>query len=162
MAGVVCSVGAMLAVGLVSIASPAHAAQAPIGLGTSSQFSVLAGSAVTNTGPSTLDADVGVDPSAAVTGFPPGLIGGATHIADGVALQAKSDLVTAYNDAAGRSATGGNIGPMSVGQTLTPGVYNASTSLDRGGPLTLNGQGNPNAVFIFQVGSTLVTTRPAA
>jgi hypothetical protein len=79
------------------------------------------------------------------------------YAGDAAALQAQADLSTAYIDAAGRAPTGGLIGPALVGVTLTPGVFKASTSLDIGGPLTLNALGDPNAVFIFQIGSTLVT-----
>jgi Ice-binding-like len=137
--------------------SVAGAAVATVNLGTASPFGVLAGSTVTNTGATVIGGDLGLSPGTAVTGFPPGLLTGTEHVADGVAGGAQSDLTTAYNDAAGRSPSG-SVGPaIGAGQTLTPGVYNASSSLDLGGSLTLDAQGNPNAVFIFQVGSTLVT-----
>jgi len=75
----------------------ASAAQPPVGLGTAASFAVLAGSTVTNTGPSTLSGSLGVSPGTAVTGFPPGkVIDGTIHSADAVALQAKADLTTAY------------------------------------------------------------------
>ena len=98
---------ALLVAGLaLSSASPAHAAEATVQLGTAGSYAVLAGSAVTNTGPSVITGDLGVSPGAAVTGFPPGIVtGGTIHAADAVALQAQDDLTTAYNDAAGRSAT---------------------------------------------------------
>jgi hypothetical protein len=91
-----------------------------------------------------------------VTGFPPGTVDGTIHAADAVARQAESDLTTAYNDAAGRTP------PLLVsrelgGLTVTPGVYKASSSLGLTGSLTLNAEGNPSAVFIFQAASTLVT-----
>src|SRR5487761_864092 len=150
-------VAAAGAIALFIAAQPAVAATAPVGLGTAASFAVLAGTTVTNTGP-IISGDLGVSPGTAVTGFPPGIVtGGTIHEADGVAAGAQSDLTTAYNDAAGRSpkaSTGSFIG---AGQTLSPGVYNATTSLDVGGALTLDAHGNPNAVFIFQVGSTLVT-----
>lgn len=79
---------------------------------------------------------------------------GTIHTADGVALQAQNDLTTAYNDAAGRSSTGA-ISADLAGRTLTPGVYTSASSLGLSGDLTLNGGGNPNAVFVFQAGSTL-------
>jgi hypothetical protein len=91
-----------------------------------------------------------------VTGFPPGTVFGTIHAADAVAAQAQVDLTAAYNDAAGRTpatALPGDIG----GMTLTPGVYNASSSLGITGTVTLDGQGDPNAVFIIQVGSALTT-----
>jgi ice-binding like protein len=135
------------------------AGPATVGLGTSAAFAVLAGTpAVTNTGPTTITGDVGIDPAAAVTGFPPGIVNGTIHAADAVALQAKSDLVIAYNDAAGRTpatvVAGGTLG----GQTLVAGVYSAGgATLDLTGTLTLNGQNDPNAVWIFQATSDLVT-----
>src|ERR1700675_3338181 len=77
----------------------AEAAQPPVGLGTAASFAVLGGQAVTNTGPTVLNGDLGVSPGTAITGFPPGTVNGATHSADAVAGQAKSDLTAAYNDA---------------------------------------------------------------
>lgn len=84
----------------------ASAAHPPVGLGTATSFAILAGQTVTNTGPSIISGDLGVSPGSAVTGFPPGtVINGTQHVADAVALQAQSDLTTAYNDAAGRPPT---------------------------------------------------------
>ena len=121
-------------------------------------FAVLAGQTVTNTGPSSISGDLGVSPGSAVTGFPPGIVtNGTIHRADGVAAGAQSDLTTAYNDAAGRSSTANVPAFIGAGQTLAPGVYKASSSLDVGGSLTLDAGGDPNAVFIFQAPSTLVT-----
>jgi hypothetical protein len=127
-----------------------------VGLGTDGSFAVLAGSTVTNTGPSVISGSVGLDPGSAVTGFPPGIVlAGTMQVANGVALQAKSDLVTAYNDAAGRSSTATISGDL-AGRTLTPGVYTSASSLGLSGALTLDAQGDPNAVFVFQAGSTLI------
>ncbi|MDQ6909695.1 MAG: ice-binding family protein [Actinomycetota bacterium] len=124
-------------------------------LGTATNFAVLAGQAITNTGSSTINGDVGLSPngSSSVTGFPPGTINGGTHYADAVALQAKNDLVTAYNDAANQTPfvdlTGQNLG----GKNLIPGTYHFSSSAQLTGPLTLSGFGT----YIFQIGSTLTT-----
>lgn len=145
----------ILGVALVWQQSPAFAATS-VGLGTATSYSVLAGSAVTNTGPSTLQGDLGVNPGTAITGFPPGITAGATHAADAVALQAQSDLTTAYNAAAGQPLTTSVAGDL-VGMTLTEGVYRSTSSLALSGQLTLDGQGNPNSVFVFQVASTLIT-----
>ncbi|MGA3354975.1 MAG: ice-binding family protein [Acidimicrobiales bacterium] len=135
----------------------ASAAQPPVGLGTAASFAVLAGTTVTNTGPSTISGDLGVSPGTAITGFPPGkVINGTQHAADAVALQAQSDLTTAYKDAAGRiPAT--TVSKDLGGQTLAPGVYKATSGLGLTGTLTLNAQNNPSAVFVFQAGSTLIT-----
>jgi hypothetical protein len=141
---------------LLAAVSLAFSAQAPVGLGTAGNFAVLAGSAVTNTGPSVISGSLGLAPGSAVSGFPPGIVlNGTTQVANGVALQAKNDLVTAYNDAAGRSSTA-TVAADLAGETLTPGVYTSASSLGLSGQLTLNAQGNPNAVFIFQAGSSLI------
>ena len=151
-------VAAAGAIAMFIASQPAGAATAPVGLGTAGSFAVLAGTAVTNTGPSSISGNLGVSPGTAVTGFPPGIVSNGTiHSADGVAAAAQSDLTTAYNDAAGRSPTASVPGFIGGGQTLAPGVYKASSSLDVGGLLTLDAGGDPNAVFIFQAPSTLVT-----
>jgi hypothetical protein len=136
-----------------ALASTAQAASVP--LGTAESFAVLAGSTVTNTGPSVISGDLGLSPGTAVTGFPPGTVkAGTIHAADSVALQAQSDLTTAYTDAAGASSTA-TISADLAGRTLTPGVYTSASSLGLSGALTLDAQGNPNAVFVFQAGSML-------
>jgi hypothetical protein len=119
-------------------------------------FSVLAGTTVTNTGSTVVSGDVGVCPGTAVTGFPPGSTGGTIHIADGVASLAQATLTAGYIDAAGR-AGGTSVAGDLVGQTLTSGVYTSTSSLADSGDLTLDAQGNPSAVFIFQIASTLTT-----
>lgn len=149
-----CAVAGTAAVAL--IVSAALAAQPPVGLGVADSFAVLAGSAVTNTGPSTINGDLGVSPGTAVSGIPPATLNGTLHAADAVAGQAQSDLTVAYNDAAGRTpplSVSGDLG----GLTLTSGVYKSGSSLGLTGTLTLDAQGNPNAVFVFQAGSALTT-----
>jgi hypothetical protein len=127
-------------------------------LGTAQSFAVLGGSTVTNTGATTVHGNLGVDPGLAVTGFPPGLVtGGTIHAGDAVALQAQNDTTTAYNALAGQAPTADLTGQDLGGKTLTPGVYSFSSSAQLTGALTLNGQGDPSAVFVFQIGSTLTT-----
>lgn len=134
--------------------------QHTIPLAGASTFVVLAGSAVTNTGATTITGDLGLSPGSSIGGFPPGILNGTLHINDLLAYQAKLDLTTAYNDAAGRTCTdmvtlSGNIG----GLTLTPGLYKSTSSLAiSSGDLTLDAKGNANAVFIIQIASTLTTT----
>ena len=136
---------------------PASAQQAPVGLGTAASFAVLAGETITNTGPTTITGDVGLHPGTAVTGFASVTLNGALHATDAVAEQAKVDLVTAYNDAAGRTPVT-TVATELGGQTLTAGVYNsASGTFQITGTLTLDAQGDPNATFVFQMASTLVT-----
>ena len=150
------AVAILVSASLLLAAPMALSAQAPVGLGTDQSFAVLAGSAVTNTGPSVISGSVGLAPGSAVSGFPPGIVlAGTTEVANGVALQAKNDLVTAYNDAAGRSSTATVSGDL-AGRTLTSGVYTSASTLGLSGQLTLDAQGNPNAVFIFQAGSSLI------
>lgn len=147
---------AVLLVG--AFAAPASAAQPPVGLGTATSYAVLAGSTVTNTGPSVISGDLGVSPGAAVTGFPPGQVNAGTiHAADAVALQAKNDLTTAYNDAAGRGPVVDETSQDLGGQTLVAGVYSAASAMALTGTVTLDAQGDPDAVFVFQAGSTLIT-----
>jgi hypothetical protein len=128
-------------------------------LGTAKSFAVLGGQTVTNTGPSTIHGDLGVSPGSAVTGFPPGLViaPGTIHVADAVAGQAQSDVTTAYDALAGEASTSDMTGIDLGGQTLVTGVYTFSSSAQLTGPLTLDAQGDPNAVFIFQIVSTLTT-----
>jgi hypothetical protein len=141
---------------LACVVSPAWAQN--VSLGTAANFAVLAGSAVTNTGPTVVTGNVGVFPGTSITGFPPGSIvpgSGFQHSADTVAQQAQADLTTAYNDAAGRpscAAIAGGLLGAGGATTLGPGVYcMGAGSLN--GTLTLNGAG----VYIFQMASSLTT-----
>jgi hypothetical protein len=156
MIGLAAGTSALLLAGGLVISAPAYAAQAKVGLGTVAGYSVLGGASVTNTGATTLQGNLGVSPGTLITGFPPGIVGGVTHAADAPALQAQSDLATAYNDAAGRAMTA-NVGSTLGGKTLVSGVYTASSSAGLTGTLTLDAKGDPTAVFIFQIGSTLTT-----
>jgi hypothetical protein len=137
-----------------------RAAPGSVDLGTAVDFAVLAGTTVTNTGLSTITGDVGLHPGTAVTGFGPGASAvtqtGTLHIADAVAAQAKADLTLAYDEAAARPAT--EIGTELGGAILTPGVYDsASGTFGITGTVTLDGQNDPDAVFVFQMESTLTT-----
>ncbi|AYV84536.1 MAG: DUF3494 domain-containing protein [Hyperionvirus sp.] len=128
-------------------------------LGSAAAFAVLAKTTVTNDGMIALiTGDLGVSPGSGITGFPPGVVVGSIHDNDAVAAQAQLDLTTAYNEAAELTPTSptdftGDIG----GLTFGPGVYKASSSVGITGTVILDGHGNPNAGFVFQIGSTLVT-----
>lgn len=158
-------VGILAASCLAVTAVPALASASPVNLGTAAPFVVLGGSAVTNTGPSVLNGDLGVAAGTSLTGFDsstpagPGIVKGATHDDDAVAAQAQSDLTTAYNTAAGEAVPSANVltGKDLGGMTLTPGNYSFSSSAQLTGTLTLNAQGNPHAQFVFKIGSTLTT-----
>ena len=138
----------------------ALACQASVPLNSAASFEVLAGSTVTNTGPTVITGgDLGLSPGSAVTGFPPGVLTlpAVMHVTDPIAAQAELDLTTAYNYAAGVQGAAVLPGDMS-GLTFTPGVYKTSSTVQLStGNVTLDAQGNANAVFIFQIGSTLTT-----
>ncbi len=143
--------------------SPA-AAQAviPIDLGSARPFGVVAGAAVTATGNTIIHGDVGVWPGVTTTGLVPGVsVTGLIHVGDAVAMQAHADAALAYAAAAGASCghvlTGQDLG----GLTLSPGVYCFASSAQLTGTLTLDGMNDPNAAFIFQIGSTLITATGA-
>jgi hypothetical protein len=135
---------------------PLFAQTAPT-LGTAQNFAILGSSTVTNTGPTVINGDLGLSPGTSVTGFPPGIVTGTMHVADAVAAGARADAFTAYNSLAGQPCNTDLSGMDLGGKILTAGVYCFSTSAGLTGPLVLDAQGNPNAVFIFQIGSTLIT-----
>ena len=147
-----------LAASLATVmAATTIAAPASVGLGTAKSFAVLAGQTITNAGPTKITGDIGLHPGSAVTGFSSVTYVGALHLADGVALQAKNALVTAYNDAAGRTPAT-TVATELGGQVLTAGVYNsAAGTFGVTGTLTLDAEGDAQAVFIFQMASTLIT-----
>jgi type VI secretion system secreted protein VgrG len=132
-------------------------------LGTAASFAVLGGSTVTNTGTTTINGNLGVSPGTAITGFfatdgGPGIVAGSIYTGNnGVAVQAQKDLTTAYNTLFGLpfdiDLTGQDLG----GQTLVPGVYRFDTSAQLTGALTLNAEGSNNALWVFQIGTTLTT-----
>jgi RNA polymerase sigma factor (sigma-70 family) len=125
-------------------------------LGASTSFAVVAGSGVTNTGPSVLTGDIGSFPTLAITGLATLSLTGINQAGGAVSQLAKNDLVTAYDDAAARPATE-TIAADLGGRTLAAGVYRSASSIGLTGTLTLDGQGDPGAVFVFQAGSTLTT-----
>jgi Ice-binding-like len=151
-----------LVIAAAAVMLPRHdcmAIPAIVNLGTDSSFAILAGSGITDTGPTTIIGDIGSYPTTSITGLANiSLTGANQSLNSSVMITAQSDLTTAFNDAAGRTPgvtyTGGSdIG----GLTLTSGVYFDSSVLAITGTLTLNAQGNSDAVFIFQVGSALNT-----
>jgi len=136
------------------------ACQTPVPLGSAANFEILASSTVTNTGLTIITGgDLGLSPGTSVTGFPPGLITlpAVMHAADAIAAQGKLDLAIAYDYAEG--LTGAAFLPLEIsGLTFAPGLYKSASSVSLSvGTVTLDAQGNANAVFIFQVGSTLTT-----
>ncbi|MET9406683.1 ice-binding family protein [Streptomyces sp. NPDC002935] len=135
----------------------ASAIALPVPLGTTAFYSVLAGQGVTNTGNSVLAHDLGTHPNPSITGFPPGLVQGAVHAADANALQAKSDLIVAYNNAAGQAQDFALPAGIGGGPALLPGVYHATAGVGITGDLILDGQGSSDAVWVFQIPESLTT-----
>lgn len=133
-------------------------------LGSAATFAVLGGSTVTNTGgTTTIVGDVGLSPGSAVSGLPAGQpSGGSVHISDAAAVNAQSNLTTAYNDLAGR-ACGTNLTSLDLGgRTLAAGVYCFNSTAGLTGAVTFDGGGDPNAVFVIQVATALTTASGAA
>lgn len=128
-----------------------------VDLGSADDFAILAGSTVTNTGDSVINGDLGLSPGTSVTGFPPGTLNGTEHLADATAVEAQVDLTTAYDDAAGQTPVS-TIATELGGTTLMAGVYDSSAgTFGITGTLTLDAAGDADAVFIFQMESTLIT-----
>lgn len=154
------SAGLVLA---VAILFPHHSATAvsPVNIGTDTNFAVLAGAGITVAGAvntTTITGDIGTFPTTTITGLGNVVLNGTNHAGDGVTQTAKSDLTLAYIDAVGRLPTTyyGAVYDLG-GSTLTNGVYNGTSSFAITGALTLDAGGDPNAVWIFQIGSTLIT-----
>lgn len=142
-----------------SFETGAQAGEELVNLGAASTYAILAFNTVTNVNnPGTIvTGDLGISPGAALVGFPPGQVTGTIHAGDPVAAAAKAALLAAYNDAAGRLGAAVLAGDLS-GLTFAPGLYKNSTSVMlSAGNVTLDAQGDANAVFIFQLGSTLTT-----
>jgi len=140
----------------VAVAAPASAAgPTAIDLGTASSFTVLGASGVTNTGSSFLDADLGLSPGSLLTGFPPGKVGGGLHYTDALAAQAQVDLVDAYDEASGLTPTESGLVALD-GRTLVGGTYSGGALTINGGTLTLDGEGDPSSVWVFQAASSLI------
>jgi Ice-binding-like len=134
-----------------------YATTVNVGLGAANLFAVLGGTSVRNSGPSSINGNLGLWSGTAITGFPPGTVSGMINAANAIAMQAQMDLTGAYNVAAAQPCGGVLTGQNLGGQTLTAGVYCFASSAQLNGTLILNAQGNANAVFVFEVGGALTT-----
>jgi hypothetical protein len=152
-------IAAVVAVSAGAVPINAVASVAQPRLLSAANFTVMAASAITNTGPTAITGNLAISPGKAssVTGFPPGVVTGAKNDDNAVAIRAHTDLITTYNDAAKATPFHNMSGVNLGGKTLTPGVYHFSSSAQLTGTLTLNGEGRSNSVFIFQIGSALTT-----
>jgi|ERR1019366_3063344 hypothetical protein len=146
-------------VGILSVPVPFATSPLALDFGAAASFAVLGASTVTNVpgSPTVVSGDVGVSPGTSITGFgAPASIAGVFHSGDFVAAAAQTAALTAFN--AGMALPDGYTLLGDIGAlTLAPGVYMSSSSLGITGPLVLDARGNPNAVWVFQVGSTLTT-----
>lgn len=132
----------------------------PVDFGSAADCAVMAGNAVSSTELTAITGEVILSPGTTLTGFPPGTVHGEIHMNDEEAQKYKVDMVTAYNDAAGRTPTATIPPDIGGGATLTPGVYDTPGGVFRlAGTLTLDAKGDPDAVFIFQADSALRTAR---
>jgi Ice-binding-like/PEP-CTERM motif len=128
-----------------------------VNLGTADSYVVLAGSAVTNTGATTLDGNLGIYPGAALSGAGTITLNGTSNINNAAALQAQSDLTAGYLDAKNLTSTGNLTGKDLGGLTLTTGVYSFTSSADLATGMKLTLEGKPGDSFVFQIGSALTT-----
>ena len=141
------------------------AAPGAITLGSASTFGIMATSAITSTGNSIINGDVSLDPGTSMTGFPPAIVNGSIHINDTVSAQARVDLLNAYNDAKALPpgttiSAGADLGALypSGSGGIPPGTYTSGSTMLVSTPLVLNAGGNANAVWVFQIGSSLTTS----
>jgi hypothetical protein len=136
----------------------------PVAFGIAQTFALLASATITNVGVTTaITGDVGISPGTALVNLPAGQVTGTLHLGDPTAAQALSDLGFAYNDLAGRACDHTMTSVDLGGKTLTPGVYCfAVAAAQSGADLTLDGQGDANATWVFQIGSTLTIATNAS
>jgi hypothetical protein len=146
----------MVATSFMVFAAPLASAATAISLGQANNFAVLAGGGISNSGATTIQGDIGIYPTVTFSDTGTMALSGSYHFGDATAIGAKTDLATAYSLAV--AATPSSVSAADLGgQTLVPGIYNNPTGLGVTGTLTLDAQGNPNAVFIFQTPASLNT-----
>jgi hypothetical protein len=133
--------------------------QSRVPLGAAGGFRVLAATTVTNTGMTVVTGNVGLSPGSSVTGFPPGIVTKQIYVNSKAATNGQASLLTAYNNAMGRTNCANSVAGNLGGKTFGPGLYDSTSSLAiSSGDLTLNAHGNRGAVFIFQSASKFSMT----
>ena len=132
----------------------ARAAASPVDLGSAASFSVLAGTGVSNTGSATVLAlDLGLSPAGVIAGFPPGTAR-AIHDKDTAAATAQEDRQAAY-DAVVAQTGGTPFAGDQAGAVFTPGLYTSAAAVTNTGTITLDANGDPGALFVFQIGAAM-------
>lgn len=157
----ICIASAIAVIGLLAVSTGANGQN--ISLGSAETFAIVSAAGITNSGITVITGDVAISPLATITGFSfstptgAGVVTGTVHYNDALAIQAHTDALTAFNTLSGLTSTIDKSGLDLGGMTLTPGIYHFDTSVGLTGTLTLDTLGDPNAVFVFQIGSTLTT-----
>ena len=129
-----------------------------VSLGNAAPNGIMAGTAVTCVTGGTVSADVSISPGNTITGFGPCVITGVQNLGNAVAAAAQLSLTAAYNTLAGLPCPPANAIVANLGGTTkAAGVYCSATGVGVTGTLTLDGGGDPNATFVFQVGTALTT-----
>ena len=156
----VLTVGLMLGLAVAAVPSAVAATTTMVDLGQASTYAVISGASVGNTVSApgaphtTLRGDLGVKANAQPTGFPPGVVTGASRIGTTAAAQAHTDLVAAYNEVAGRTG-GAPLAGALAGTTVSPGLHTVAGAVSNTTTVTLDGGGDPNAVFVFQINGAM-------
>ena len=154
-------VAAMVLLGAFAGSPAAASGPSPVPLGSAANFAILANQSITNTGPTTITGDMGLSPngSSSVTTTGGLVVNGSQFYGDTVAQTAQTDLTAAIVNAQGQGpGTAESTAFPATGLTLGPGIYTSSSSMDLTGTVTLDAYGNSNAVFIFQMPSSTLTT----
>ena len=151
----------LFAFGAIALIVGSTRLRAQVSLGSAQSFGVLADSTITNTGATTIRGNIGVWPGSSITGLGTITLAGTAHLGDGVAHQAQTDALRAYNALTGLPFTTNLSGQNLGSRTLTPSVYYFSSSAQLTGALVLDFLGNPSSPFVFQIGSTLTSASGA-
>ena len=133
--------------------------QSPVNLGQASSYEILATTTVTSPTVTVVNGDLGVYPGSAISGFPPSTVNGAINLDNPASQAAEASLLTAFDYLMTTVPAGATVSGNIGGTSPPPGVYTAASSLAvTSGNLTLDAMGDPNAIWIFQIGTALDVT----